>query len=139
MNKEKLSRAIKDYFVSLVEKVAGKGNSWNVVDSNADIQKIIEEIEQKSWHVLPELPRENGFYYVTLQMESGKRGTEYCYYYKDKKKFFIIAEGRLENNQSWEEEVSNVIAWQEEIKPYMGSYPVIDYCNLIMQRFTKVE
>ena len=139
MNKEKLSRAIKDYFVSLVERMAGKGDAWDVVDANADIQKIFEEVEQKSWHVLPELPRENGFYYVTLQMESGKRETEYCYYYKDKKKFFIIAEGLLEDNQSWEEEVSNVIAWQEEIKPYMGSCPVIDYCNLIMQRFTKVE
>ena len=139
MNKEKLSRAIKDYFISLVEKVAGKGDAWDVVDANADIQKIIEEVEQKSWHVLPELPRENGVYHVTFLMESGKRETEYCYYYKNKKKFFFVADGLLDDNQSWEEEVPNVIAWQEELKPYMGSYPMIDYCSLIMQRFTKVE
>ncbi len=140
MNKAELIKAIKDYFTKLVERVAGKGGALTVVDVNSDIQKIIERVEQKSWKTLPEFPKENGFYYVTLEMPSGKRETEYCFYEKQEEKFYFIAEGTLEENQTWKEEADNVIAWQEELKPYMGDMkPLANKYPEIMRHFTRVE
>ena len=142
MNKEKLSKEIKQYFLNLINKIYEKDTILNVVDANAEIQKIIERVENESWHLIPELPSESGFYYVTVQMKNGKREPEHCYYDKHKKAFFFVAEGSCDDHQAWEEKVDNVIAWQEELKPYTGDLKqktIEEGYPEIMIHFTKVE
>lgn len=117
MDAKLLSSKIKSYFHEILENMVVKNNS-DLVDINYDIQKIIKEVEQKSWNVVPEYPRKDGFYFVTLQAKDGTRDVEYCYFYVDKNTFYLVAEGTLEENTVWEEPVENVVAWRNCPEPY---------------------
>lgn len=59
INKVELENAIKQYFIDLINKGVDR---IDVVDANADIQKIIEELDANPWNpVLHSVPPDNGY------------------------------------------------------------------------------
>lgn len=141
LDKDYLCKAIKQYFITLIDKVVAKAEPWNIVDASADINNLIEEAEQKAWTKLPVKPTKTGFYFVTYLKYNGDADVEYCYL-KEDGNFYMIADGDEESNQCWEEKMDTVIAWRnppsayaqkEEEKEQIGNYPLLN------KRFTEVN
>lgn len=66
INKDELQNAIREYFLSLVEQ---KVDSPDAVDINADIQRIIEELDANPWNpVSKSLPTDGR--YILLSFEN---------------------------------------------------------------------
>ena len=66
IRKDELSKAIREYFKSLIDE---KADRWAVVDINASIQKIIAELDANPWNLVEELvPSDER--YVLLSFEN---------------------------------------------------------------------
>ncbi len=66
INKDELQNAIKEYFIS---KIENKMQMVEITETNADIQKIIEELDANPWNPISEsLPTDNK--YILLSFEN---------------------------------------------------------------------
>ncbi len=86
------------------------------------IQALTEKLErEQGWIPVSErLPEEEGYYNVTIKSRYNEASLdiEYCLFELSTKKFFIVADGSDELNQSWKEEAKIVTAWQPLPTPY---------------------
>lgn len=81
-----------------------------VIDS-IDVVEYVANAYNNGWIPCSErLPEEGRFYFVTIEMWNKAYGTEYCLF--EDGKWYLVADGPVDENTTWKEEIKSVIAWQ---------------------------
>jgi hypothetical protein len=96
-------------------RAVGKEISWAI---ECAIQALEKQLNNGWIPISERLPEDGGFYNVTIKIPKEKMKVEFCYYDSSTQKFYLVADGREDENQSWKEEINSVLAWRSLPEPY---------------------